>query len=93
MISFIGWLGAIAFALCAVPQAHKCYKQKHAHGVSYLLLLLWIIGEVLTLIYVLANESIDIEQKAPLLLNYFANLASLLVIIRYRVWPTRKQDS
>lgn len=81
MFEVIGWLGSILFSMCAVPQVWQCYRQKHADGLSWTFLLMWLTGEVLTAVYVWPT------QQYPLLANYFFNGVCLLVILRYRMWP------
>lgn len=81
MFEVIGWLGSILFSMCAVPQAWQCYRQKHADGLSWTFLLMWLTGEILTAVYVWPT------QQYPLLANYFFNGLCLLVILRYRMWP------
>jgi uncharacterized protein with PQ loop repeat len=80
-MEMIGWIGAICFAVCAAPQAWLCYQQGHADGLSKLLLGLWVTGEACSFIYVLPLG------KLPLLFNYAANLALLMVILRYKIFP------
>jgi uncharacterized protein with PQ loop repeat len=84
MMEVIGWVGSILFALCAVPQAWQSWKQKHSDGLSWSFLLMWFFGEVLTIIYVAQKDDV-----APLLANYCLNIALLLVIIWYRLFPQR----
>lgn len=90
MTEIIGWIGGAGFAVCAMPQVHKCYKQGHAHGISYLFLLLWTLGEVCTLVYVLLQD-LTLREQAPLLLNYIVNLICMIAIWRYRLFPKQKQ--
>lgn len=80
-LEVIGWIGAIAFALSAVPQAVKSWKDKHSHGLAWSFLGLWLLGELASIVYVLPKGHI------PLLANYFLNLTFLLVIIWYKVRP------
>jgi uncharacterized protein with PQ loop repeat len=80
-MELVGWFGAICFAICAAPQAWLCYRQGHAMGLSHLLLGLWVTGEACSFIYVLPLG------KLPLLFNYAANLALLMVILRYKWFP------
>lgn len=84
IINFTGWVGSILFAICAIPQAYKSYCDKHSNGLSILFLLIWFIGEVLTLIYVILLESINL---LPLIFNYGCNLFCLLIIMYYRFFP------
>lgn len=79
-----GWIGAICFSVCAIPQVIKCYKQGHAHGVDYLFLWLWFIGEVCMIGYTLI-----LVDSLQLLLNYIFNLLCLVVILKYRYFPTK----
>jgi len=78
MISTLGWLGSILFALCAIPQAIKACREKHARGLDWTFLAMWFFGEVFCTIY-----AIDIEAW-PLVFNYVFNLISLCVIIYYK---------
>lgn len=78
MIEAIGWVGAICFAICALPQAIKSYRDKSSAGISFAFLFLWTVGEVLTLSYILGTT-----RQLPLIVNYVFNLACLAVIIYY----------
>ncbi len=78
-MTLLGWLGSILFAICAMPQAFQSWKDGHSQGMSWGFLLMWLGGEVLTIAYVLP------KQDWPLLFNYAANLACLLVILRFKV--------
>jgi uncharacterized protein with PQ loop repeat len=84
MIDIIGYIGAIAFGVCAAPQAWKCYRERCATGISGLFLTLWLIGEICMMIYTVA----EIGWINPLMLNYVANLFFLIVIIRFKVKPS-----
>lgn len=78
----IGWLGALCFSLCALPQAIQSYRQGHSKGLAWSFLLLWLAGEVLTMIYIWP------KMLWPLMVNYIFNLICLLVIIRYKIKET-----
>lgn len=81
MIEFIGIIGAICFALCAAPTAWLAYKNGRT-GLDWGLLTIWLIGEILTMIYVAATT-----MDVILLGNYTANLVLLLVIIKFKAFP------
>lgn len=90
MISYldaIGWIGSFCFAVCAIPQAWKCYQEKNGNGLSWPFILLWLVGEVFTFIYIWP------KRDWPLLFNYTVNLSALFVIIYYMLWPTRKSST
>jgi uncharacterized protein with PQ loop repeat len=84
-MELIGWLGSICFALCALPQAIHAYKTKSAEGITWGLLSLWFIGEILTIIYVLP------KGYAPLLFNYISNIVLLSIIIYYKIQDRDKK--
>jgi len=84
MIEVLGILGALALAICAVPQAILSYKQGHSDGMSSWTLGLWTMGEILTTAYILLTSADPI-----LLMNYIANLCYLSVIVRYKLYPRR----
>lgn len=81
MLNLIGWIGGICFAISGIPQAYWSWKEGHSKGLSWSFLLLWLGGEVFTLVYVSAR------QDWPLIFNYVFNLMSLLVIIYYKLRP------
>lgn len=79
MIDFIGWIGGIFLSVCALPQAIKVFKEKHADGTSHGMLMLWFFGEVFTLIYVCCEK-----WSPPLILNYSLNIVFMSVILYYK---------
>lgn len=80
---FLGWAGSILLAFCALPQAVESWRRGSSIGVTWGLLLMWGIGEVLTFIYVLP------KMEIPLLFNYAANMIFLIVIAYFKIWPSR----
>lgn len=74
----IGWIGASCLAMCAAPQAWHSWKTKKADDISMLFLILWLIGELLTLIYVFPTF------QWPLIFNYLLNLFFIGIIYRYK---------
>lgn len=81
MLDILGWIGSIAFAVCAIPQAYKCYRDGHANGLDWGFLGVWFLGEVCMIAYILPKGDI------PLLVNYIGNFAALLVMLRYKLKP------
>lgn len=80
-MEIIGWLSALCFGLCGLPQAYKSYKEQNSDGVSWGLLILWYVGEWLALIYVYLKHGWDL----PLISNYLLNLVFISVILRYKL--------
>lgn len=82
-IEIIGWIGAICFALSALPQTIKSIKEGHSNGLSWGLLFLWVIGESCSLIYVLDRNDL------PLFTNYAINIIFLFIILYYKFFPKK----
>jgi len=83
MRKMIGWIGAIAFAICGLPQAVKSIQDGHSNGLAWGFLGLWLIGELFTIYYVWEDK----RKLAPLIFNYCLNIVFLGVIIFYKVFP------
>ena len=81
MLETIGWIGGFLLAACGVPQAFMSYRQGHSYGLSLWFLLMWLAGEIMVLTYVLP------KMHWPLIFNYTANIALVLIILYYKLWP------
>jgi len=75
----IGWIGSVAFAICGLPQAWECYKNKSAQGINPTFVGLWLIGEVAYVVSVLMKFG----WVSWMMFNYIANLFSIAVIVFY----------
>jgi len=83
-VELFGWLGSIFFAICALPQAIKAFKDGHAHGISTWYLILWFLGEICMIAYIWDRSDM------PLMVNYVMNLGFLIVIMKYKFFPNKK---
>lgn len=83
VMSIIAWVGGVMLAICALPQAWQCYKDRHADGLNHGFLFLWGGGEVLLAIY-----TFYLGEWA-LLFNYATNILLIAVMYRYKLWPKR----
>ena len=83
MTTVLGWLGAMCFAACGVPQAWKCYKDGHAEGLSLWFMLLWLGGEV----FYVAAILMEYGFIAWMMFNYAANFVCIMIMGRYYFWP------
>ena len=81
----LGWIGSLAFTLCAAPQAVRCWRQGHAEGLSSLFLCIWLMGEVC----MLAAVPLQCGWVPWLMISYIGNTLCLLVIIRYHLRPRK----
>ncbi len=82
-ILVVAWTGNALLALCAVPQAWKCYNEGHATGMSTGFLSMWSAGEILTFIYTIHL------MDWPLMLNYATNAVLIAIMFRYKIWPRK----
>lgn len=73
----IAWIGSLCLTLCGLPMTIETFKNKRIKINDYFLLL-WFIGEVATLIYVVY------KREHALSLNYISNILFILVILKYR---------
>lgn len=80
VIELCGYVGGALLAFCAVPLLIKTVRDGHARGVSLGFLLMWAVGEALTLRYVA-----EVSPTVPLIGNYVVNLSMVLVVLGYRV--------
>lgn len=76
MIETIGWIGALCFGFCALPQTIHTLRTQQARDISWAFICLWLIGELCMITYNFATVS-----SVQLTVNYFFNLACLLPII------------
>lgn len=82
---WLGWLGSMLFAFCGLPQAIHAFRHKHADGMTWSFIMMWLWGEIFTLIYISSKEDV-----VPLLANYILNVFFLLIILWFKVFPQRK---
>ena len=90
MIEAIGWIGSMAFAICAFPQCYKTYKTKSTKDLSWLMLILWLIGGVFSFIYVLSMNLDMGEYQFPLLVNYIFSSSCNIHLIGSKVIYEKK---
>ena len=72
-----GLVGSIFLALCGFPEAIKCYREKKC-TIGWQMLWMWLIGELCIIVY-----AFQIREYV-LLINYFANLTFLAIMMRYK---------
>jgi len=88
MVELVGWIATICFAFSALPQAIDAIKKGNAQGLNNLTLALWMIGEILILIYALNKYPTDYI----LLVNYIGNIILLSIITKYKLFPRLKNN-
>lgn len=79
----IGWIGSLLLAFCGLPQAWESYKTKNSDGLTWSFLLMWGVGEIFTIIYIIP------KWHWPLIFNYTANIIFISIIVYYKIKPKR----
>ena len=79
----LGWLGSILLAFCGLPQAIESYRTKNSDGLTWGFLIMWGVGEIFTVIYIIP------KWHWPLIFNYTANLIFISVILYYKIKPRK----
>lgn len=79
----IGWIGSILLAFCGLPQAIESYKTKNSDGLTWAFLIMWGVGEIFTIIYIIP------KWHWPLIFNYTANIIFISIILYYKIKPKR----
>ena len=82
-MDIVGWVGSFLLTFCGVPLAWQSYKDGHSIGVNNTFLQMWLWGEILVLIYVIAQPIL----LYPLIANYAFNIVVIAVIYWYKVYP------
>ena len=85
---YIGWVGAILFGICAIPQVMKTWKTKKAGDLSWWFLIFWLFGELLTFTYILIDDNIHNLTHWPLYINYGANF----ILVFYLIYAKKYYD-
>lgn len=81
MIDMLGIAGALLLGGCCLPQTIKTIRSNRTDDISWGFLLMWSVGEILTLSYVICQSVVD----KIMVFNYLLNLCLLAPII-YIKW-------
>lgn len=81
VLNSIGWIGAVLFSLCSVPQAWKIHRTKKTNDLSWCFLWMWLLGEIFSFLYVLGFNLQRGEYQYSILSNYLFNFVILCYII------------
>ncbi len=79
IMEIIGWIGAVLLAFCGLPQAWKSIKDGNSDGITWSFMGMWLIGEILTLMYIWP------EHQIPLITNYILNIVFSSIILWYKI--------
>jgi hypothetical protein len=79
----IAAIGSIMLALCGLPEMIRTIQDRRCH-VGWLMLLLWLFGEILLFIFACNTK------QYVLLINYVANITFVSVMIYYKIYGDKK---
>ena len=88
LFQILGWIGGIAFAVSALPQVVLCIRQKHADGISMLLIILMLIGSSCMAAFSVWNQ-ITNGGQLPLLINFSLTFVLWLVIFYFKLFRNK----
>jgi len=77
----IGWIGAILLAFCCLPQAIKTWRTKSVDDLSFIMLWMWAVGEVMTFSYIIWTNINIGEWQMPLMINYGLNTVIIIYLL------------
>jgi uncharacterized protein with PQ loop repeat len=85
MISIIGYLAMFCLMTASIPQAVKSVKEGHSKGMAGGYIILLLSGFSLMTTYLFLTKPI-----IPVVVNYICNIAMMLVIGYYKLFPRNK---
>ena len=71
----LGWLATFLFISCYIPQIIKTYKEKRIEGLSFLLLFMSFVGNIIAFCYA------TLINQQPLQIKYILSLLMLGITI------------
>ncbi|HLC52466.1 MAG TPA: SemiSWEET family transporter [Candidatus Nanoarchaeia archaeon] len=84
----LGWTATVLFSIMIVPQMIKTLKSKETKGISLLLFIIFLIANIIALIYAI------LIQEMPLILKYIiaieTTLAYIIIFAYYQYLEKRK---
>lgn len=84
----LGWIATILFTICYIPQIIKTHKTKTVEGLSFLLLFISFIANIVALWYSILIKQSPLQTKYVLALIFLG----ITIAIYLRVWRTQKQS-
>lgn len=87
--TILGWTATALFTLCYIPQIIKTYQTKTIEGLSFLLLFISFIANIVALVYA------TYINQAPLQFKYSAAILFLGIslFLYWRVWTLHRSRS
>ena len=87
-----GGIGAIAFAVCSLPQVIKAIKTKSTKDISLFFIILSIIGNVFSAIYIFYTNYIMNYWQIPQYFNYGTALTLIVILMFLKIRYDKAED-
>ena len=81
MLEAVAWCGTLFLAAHSMPQLYKAYQEGHAEGLSMGMLLLWLVGALCTLPYVIYMVNL------PVVGAHTINVIACSILLKYKFNP------
>jgi len=75
LANVLGWIATVLFSICFVPQILKTYRTKTIDGLSFRLLFISLVANVVALIYAI------LIKQPPLYVKYVLAIICLVICI------------
>ncbi len=83
----LGWIATFLFSIMVIPQMIKTIKLKDTSGVSLMLFIIYLIANIIALIYAF------LIYQPPLIFKYIiAMITTIIYLILYWVYYKRKKE-
>lgn len=83
----LGWIATFLFSIMVIPQIIKTIKSKDTNGVSLLLFIIFLIANIIALVY-----AVMISQP-PLIIKYIVAIVTTIIYIAiFLFYYTQKKD-
>jgi len=86
--SVLGWTATILFSICYIPQILKTYQTKTVEGLSFLLLFISLIANIIALVYAFLIHQTPLEAKYILALLFLIATIALYI----KTWRTEQKE-
>ena len=88
LAQILGWTATFLFSVMVIPQMIKTIKSKDTRGVSLLLFIIYLIANIIALIYAF------MIAQTPLIIKYIIAIATTIAyIIIFWVYYSRKKHT
>ncbi len=85
--AILGWTATILFTLCYIPQILKTHKTKTVEGLSFLLLFISFVANIVALVYASIIHQVPLQVKYSFALLFL----SATIILYLKIWHRERK--